>query len=119
MTLKPSKNLSLRTEKELAFFLEYNTIPLTQALWEWIALQGKIGTEIEIDLKDFEKFTDKHRGSKFARWWMKKKFHWLVNNRIVQIVKEFSSVAYRVILRPFDWLKPRKKNSQNHLQNSN
>ncbi|MBD2167114.1 hypothetical protein H6G04_22245 [Calothrix membranacea FACHB-236] len=119
MTLNPSQKLSPRTEKELAFFLEHNTIPLTQALWEWIAIQGKIGTQIEIDLKDFEEFTNKHRGNKFARWWMKKKFQWLVNKRIIQIIKEFSSTAYRILLRPFNWLKPRKKNSQNHLQNRN
>ncbi|OUL28792.1 hypothetical protein [Nostoc sp. 106C] len=119
MTLKASKTLSPRTEKELAFFLEQNTIPLTQALWEWIALQGKIGTQIEIDLEEFEQFVTKHRGTKFARWWLKKRFKWLINHRIIQVIKEFSSTAYRIVLRPFDWLKPRKKNSQNHLQNCN
>jgi hypothetical protein len=119
MTLKSSKTLSPRTEKELAFFLEYNTIPLTQALWEWIAIQGKIGTETEIDLKDFEKFVAKHRGTKFTRWWMLKRFRWLIQHRVIQVIKEFSNTAYRVVLRPFEWLKPRKKNSQNHLQNSN
>ncbi|BAY08609.1 hypothetical protein [Calothrix sp. NIES-2098] len=119
MTLKASKTLSLRTEKELAFFLEQNTIPLTQALWEWIALQGKIGTQIEIDLRDFEQFVTKHRGTKFARWWLLKRFKWLIQHRVIQVIKEFSSTAYRILLRPFDWLKPRKKNQQNHLQNLN
>lgn len=111
--------LTPRTPEELAFFLKMDSIPLVQALWEWMAIQGKIGTEIEVDLEEFERFTETHRGSKFARWWLKKQFNRLVDNRVIQIVKELKGFAYQLILRPFGWLKPRKKNKQEHLQNIN
>ncbi|XHR81382.1 MAG: hypothetical protein ACFKPT_24675 [Gloeotrichia echinulata GP01] len=114
-----TKKSTFRTAQELAFFLERGTIQLTQAIWEWIALQGELSKEIEIDLKDFERFVSKHRHAPFSHWWVKNRFQWLVDNRIVGVVKSFSATAYRLILRPFSHLVPPKKKSQNHLLNLN
>jgi hypothetical protein len=109
---KPKKTIPW-TEEHNQFCLENRIPPAARILWQWLLMQGE-AEDIEPNLAEFNAWVAKHRGKPYGQQYVKTLFKVLVNNRVVEVVKEFSWKAYRCLLRPLEWLKPLKKQN---LQN--
>lgn len=107
------------TNKHEEFCFENKLPPICRILWQWLLREGMVGTEIEPDLSEFNEWIEKSRGKKYAHHYLKKAFNLLIEKRIVQIIKPFCWKINRILVRPIDWLKPRKKQQKKNLQNSN
>ncbi|NET71771.1 MAG: hypothetical protein F6K62_12805 [Sphaerospermopsis sp. SIO1G2] len=102
------------TQKHDQFCLTNRIPPAGKLLWQWLIREG-LDTEVEPDLSDFQKWVEKHRGTKYAHHYLKKMFQRLVDLRVVQVVKQYSWKIFKLIVRPLEYLKPRKKQKlQNH-----
>ncbi|HLO88744.1 MAG TPA: hypothetical protein VK203_27570 [Nostocaceae cyanobacterium] len=109
------KKLIPWTEAHAEFCLEFGIPPASQNLWRWL-LQFGIG-EAEPDLSEFNAWVAKHRGKPYAHNYLKFIFQVLVDNQVIQVIKQFSWKIYRCVIRPIDWVKPpKKKNLRNHNQ---
>jgi hypothetical protein len=98
-------------------------MPSAQALWRWLITQG-IGKEVEPDLeKEFNAWVKKHRGKGYCRDQIKNAFNQLIEHRVIQLIKQYTWRVVKIVTRPLEWLKPRKKsrhqNKNCDLQPSN
>ncbi|MCM2405308.1 hypothetical protein ACOWPH_14120 [Anabaena sp. PCC 7938] len=97
------------------FCLENKIPPAAKLLWQWLIRQG-INEEVEPDLSEFNTWVEKSRGKGFSHNYLKQMFQILVENRVIQTIKKYSWKIFKLIVRPLEWLKPRRKQK---LQNSN
>lgn len=105
---------TLWTEQHDQFCLKNKIPPAAKLLWQWLIREG-IDQEVEPDLSEFQQWVEKHRGKKYAHNYLKQIFNQLVELRVVQVVKQYSWKIYKLIIRPLEHLKPRKKQKlQNH-----
>ncbi|MBH8576191.1 hypothetical protein I8752_25000 [Nostocaceae cyanobacterium CENA369] len=104
------------TEEHEAFCYQHHIPPAAKSLWQWLIRQGEIASEIEPDLSQFNAWIEKHRGKAYSHNYLKQMFELLLNHRVVQVVKQYSWQIYKLLVRPLDWLKPRR---EKNLQNSN
>lgn len=107
------------TNKHEEFCYENKIPPIAKTLWQWLLSEGMVGTEIEPDLSEFNEWVAKSRGKKYSHEYLKKAFNLLVECRVVQVMKSFCWKIHRILVRPIDWLKPRKKQPKKNLQTSN
>lgn len=117
MTYNTTKNTSHWTDKHTKFQLKNGINHVASTLWKWMLNLGKEGTEIELCLKEFQKYVAKEKGKPFTFWWVKKQFQLLASLRIIHIDKAFGSNWYRIRLRHPSALEPKKAVSKN-LNNS-
>lgn len=113
------KILSLWTDKHDEYCLQEKIPPAAQYLWRWLLREGKVGTEVEPDLKEFNNEIAKKRGNPYSHNYLKEMFNLLCQKRVINIIKTFSWRFHRILVRPLDWLKPRRKKTEKNLQNHN
>ncbi|AFY34884.1 hypothetical protein [Calothrix sp. PCC 7507] len=114
----PQNTLPWTEEHESFCYL--NHIPhAAKILWQWLMRQGEISTEVEPDLSEFNRWVEKSRGKGYSHNYLKQMFNLLVEQRVIQVVKQYSWKIFRLLVRPLDWLKPPKKPREKNLQNSN
>ncbi|MBD2435834.1 hypothetical protein [Nostoc sp. FACHB-110] len=110
------------TEQHDAYCLEQQITPSAQFLWRYLITEG-VGTEVEIDLSDFNKQVAKHRGKPYCRLTLKNALLQLAQHRVVNIIREYTWKVVKIVTRPLDWLKPKKnlqkQNKNYNLQTSN
>ncbi|AFY43750.1 hypothetical protein [Nostoc sp. PCC 7107] len=110
------------TEQNDAFCLENKIAPAAQFLWRYLVAEG-LGTEIEIDLTDFNKQVTKHRGKGYCRLTLKNALAQLEQHRVVNIIRQYTWKIVKIVTRPLDWLNPKKnfphRNQNYNLQPSN
>lgn len=104
------------TEEHEAYCYQHHIPPAAKSLWQWLMRQGVISTEVEPDLSEFNATVAKSRGRGYSHNYLKQMFELLVNHRVIQVIKQYSWKIYKLLVRPLDWLKPRK---EKNLQNSN
>jgi hypothetical protein len=97
------------TEKHEEFCLENRVTPSAKLLWQWLMRQGELGNESEPDLKEFNEWVAKHRGKRYSIPTLKGAFEQLANLRIIYVAKKFTWRIYRLIVRPLEWLFPKKR----------
>ncbi|MBE9214562.1 hypothetical protein IQ247_18125 [Plectonema cf. radiosum LEGE 06105] len=109
MTYNRNKSITHWTYKHEEYCLK-NQIPRSsQLLWEWLLKTGKINTESEPDLKDFNNWIRKHRGKSYCRNTLKSAFNKLVECRVVNLVKQYTWNIVKIVTRPLEYLKPKRK----------
>ncbi|MBD2569701.1 hypothetical protein [Anabaena lutea] len=96
------------TEKHDQFCLKNSIPPAAKLLWQWLIREG-VAEEVEPDLSEFNHWVEKHRGKGYAHNYLKQMFNVLVENRVIQTIKQYSWKVFKLIVRPLEWLKPRKK----------
>ncbi|HLO84909.1 MAG TPA: hypothetical protein VK203_07840 [Nostocaceae cyanobacterium] len=98
------------TSKHDAFCLENRVTPSAKLLWHWLEAlaKGNHDQELEPDLKDFNKWVEKHRGKGFCRLTLKNALAQLIDLRVVDLIKQFTWSIVRIATRPLEWLKPKK-----------
>lgn len=97
------------------FCLKNKIPPAAKLLWQWLIREG-IEEEVEPDLSEFNHWVEKHRGKAYAHNYLKQMFNTLVENRVVQVVRQYSWKIFKLVVRPLEWLKPPKKQK---LHNAN
>lgn len=107
------------TEKHEEFCFEKKIPPAAQKLWQWLLRQGQPDREIEPDLTEFNSWIAKSRGKGYSHEYLKSMFNLLVELRVISVIKDFCWKTKRILIRPLDWLKPRKKKAKKNLQNPN
>ncbi|MDZ8239700.1 MAG: hypothetical protein RMZ69_21550 [Nostoc sp. ChiQUE01a] len=107
------------TEEHEAFCYQHRIPPAAKSLWQWLMRQGVIGEEVEPDLSEFNAWVEKVRGKKYTHNYLKQMFELLQVHRVIQVVKQYSWKIFKLLVRPLQWLKPRKKKREKNLQNSN
>lgn len=118
-TIMPENTLKINllwTEEHESFCYQHHIPPAAKSLWQWLMRQGYIGSEIEPDLSEFNAWVAKSRGKGYSHNYLKQMFELLLGHRVVQVVKQYSWKIYKLLVRPLNWLKPRK---EKNLQNRN
>ncbi|MEH2080213.1 MAG: hypothetical protein V7K89_09420 [Nostoc sp.] len=119
MTQNSFKNNLLWTEEHEAYCYKHHIPPAAKILWQWLIRQGKIASEIEPDLSEFNLWVAKNRGKPYAHNYLKKIFEILVSCRVLQVIKQYSWKRTKLLVRPITWLNPPKKPRAKKLQNHN
>lgn len=104
------------TEEHEAFCYQNRVPPAAKSLWQWLMRQGYIGSEIEPDLSEFNATVAKSRGKAYSHNYLKQMFELLQSHRVIQVIKQYSWKIFKLLVRPLEWLKPRK---EKNLQNNN
>ncbi len=107
MTQNSTKNLNPWTDKHDLFCLENKITPSAQLLWRWLLREGKLGTELEPDLKEFNEWVSKRRGKPYCRPQVKAAFNQLVECRVIVLVKTFTWHLVRIVTRTLADLFPK------------
>jgi hypothetical protein len=107
------------TEEHEAYCYKHRISPAAKSLWQWLIRQGLIGEEIEPDLSAFNGWVAEVRGKGYAHNYLKKIFDQLVEHRVIQVFKQYSWKAFKLLVRPLEWLKPPKKRREKKLHNHN
>ena len=76
---------------------------------EWLIKIGQVNVETEPDLKDFNNWIKRHRGKEYCRNTVKSAFNCLVENRVVNLVKRYTWRIVKIVTRPLEFLKPKRK----------
>lgn len=109
MTKIAKKSINLWTEQHEIFCLENKIPPAAQHLWQWLLRQGNVIEEIEPDLSEFNAWVEKWRGKKYSHNYLKSIFQLLEKLGVISIIKPYSWKIYKLVIRPLEWLFPRKK----------
>ncbi len=118
MTYKTQKSVALWTYKHEEYCLK-NKIPrAAQLLWEWFIKTGKVNIETEPDLKDFNNWIKKNRGKGYCRNTLKSAFNTLVENRVVNLIKKYTWHIVKIVTRPLEYLKPKRKLQKRNIFDS-
>ncbi|WP_174762943.1 hypothetical protein [Anabaena sp. UHCC 0187] len=96
------------TQKHDQFCLKNSIPPAAKLLWQWLTREG-VGEEVEPDLSEFNTWVEKHRGKGYAHNYLKQMFNKLVEVRVVGTIKQYSWKIFKLIVRPLEWLFPRRK----------
>ncbi|MFM2065012.1 MAG: hypothetical protein RLZZ507_4683 [Cyanobacteriota bacterium] len=96
------------TEKHDQFCLKNKIPPAAKLLWQWLIREG-IEEEVEPDLSKFNEWVKKHRGKSYAHNYLKRMFNLLAENRVIQVIKQYSWKIFKLVVRPLEWLTPPKK----------
>jgi hypothetical protein len=96
------------TQQHDQFCLKNSIPPAAKLLWQWLIREG-VAQEIEPDLSEFNHWVEKNRGKGYCHNYLKKMFNLLVEKGVISKIKEFSWKIYRLVVRPLEWLFPRKK----------
>ncbi|MGM3305092.1 hypothetical protein ACSQ6I_03755 [Anabaena sp. WFMT] len=96
------------TEKHDQFCLEKHIPPAAKLLWQWLIREG-VNQEVEPDLSEFNHWVKKFRGKGYGHNYLKQMFNLLVEHRVIQTIKQYSWKVFKLIVRPLEWLFPRKK----------
>ncbi|MBK1990909.1 hypothetical protein A0J48_025940 [Sphaerospermopsis aphanizomenoides BCCUSP55] len=96
------------TEKHDQFCLKNSIPPAAKLLWQWLIREG-VDQEVEPDLSEFNHWVEKHRGKGYAHNYLKQMFNLLVENRVIQVVRQYSWKIFKLLVRPLEWLNPPKK----------
>ncbi|WP_414546078.1 hypothetical protein [Nostoc sp. CCY0012] len=107
------------SEEHDAFCYQHHICPAAKSLWQWLSRQGQISAEIEPDLAEFNAWVKKVRGKEYAHNYLKQIFNQLVENRVIQVVKQYSWKIFKLLVRPLEWLKPLRKKREKKLHNHN
>ncbi len=110
---------NLWTEQHERFCLQNKVPHAAQRLWQWLLWQGNLTEEIEPDLSEFNTWVEKWRGRKYTHNYLKTMFQLLNDLRVISVVKTFSWKIHRLVMRPLDWLNPRKREPKKNLQVDN
>jgi hypothetical protein len=105
------------TEEHDQYCLKNSIPPAAKLLWQWLVREG-LSEEIEPDLSEFQNWVEKHRGKKYAHNYLKQMFELLVEKRVIQVVKKFSWKIFRLLVRPLEWLKPKKEKKLQNRKSS-
>ena len=118
MTHKTQKSISHWTHKHEEYCLK-NQIPrAAQLMWEWLIKKGQVNIETEPDLKDFNKWISRHRGKPYCRNTIKSAFNCLVETRVVNLVKKYTWHVVKILTRPLEYLKPKRKLQKRNIFDS-
>lgn len=105
------------TDKHNAFCLQERLPASTRALWQWLLEQRQEGSsEIEFDLKDFNKWVEKKRGYPLDVKTLKYARDRLIECGVVSWFKQFTWSIWRWVIKPINLLvypvvKPQRKDS--------
>ncbi|MEH2065132.1 MAG: hypothetical protein V7K50_23210 [Nostoc sp.] len=113
------KNALPWTEEHEAFCYKHHICPAAKSLWQWLMRQGVISEEVEPDLSEFNATVAKARGKGYSHNYLKQIFDQLVENRVIQVVKQYSWKIFKLLVRPLEWLKPPRKKREKNLQSHN
>ena len=103
------------TQKHDQYCLKNSIPPAAKLLWQWLIREGA-GEEVEPDLSEFNTWVEKHRGKGYAHNYLKQMFNKLVEAGVIGTIKQYSWKVYKLVVRPLEWLFPRRKQK---LQNPN
>lgn len=93
------------TDKHNEFCLKHKLPASVRALWQWLLEEKQEGkSELEFDLKDFNKWVEKKRGYPFDVKTLKYARDRLMNSEVVCYCKEFTWSVWRWALRPINLL---------------
>ncbi|NJN13169.1 MAG: hypothetical protein HC836_19585 [Richelia sp. RM2_1_2] len=102
-------SISHWTYKHDEYCLKNSLPPAAKLLWQWLLKKG-INTEVEPDLKEFNKWVAKHRSSgAYCRNTLKDAFNKLVECRAINLVRKYTWNIVKIVTRPIEYLKPKKK----------
>ncbi|NJN13236.1 MAG: hypothetical protein HC836_18045 [Richelia sp. RM2_1_2] len=97
------------TYKHDEYCLENGITPSAKLLWQWLVKKGYVSQEI-IDLKEFNGWVAKHRlKGAFSNKALKLAFNKLIECRAINLLKGYTWNIVKIITRPIEYLKPRKK----------
>ncbi|WP_414544302.1 hypothetical protein [Nostoc sp. CCY0012] len=105
------------SEEHDAFCYQHHICPAAKSLWQWLSRQAQISAEIEPDLAEFNNWVAKVRGKGYSHNYLKHIFNQLVENRVIQVVKQYSWKIFKLLVRPLEWLKPPRKKREKKLHN--
>uniref|UniRef100_UPI0039C74EDB hypothetical protein n=1 Tax=Nodularia chucula TaxID=3093667 RepID=UPI0039C74EDB len=100
--------MTIWTEKHDQFCLKNHIPPAAKLLWQWLIREG-VNQEVEPDLSEFNHWVEKHRGKGYAHNYLKQMFNILVENRVIHTIKQYSWKIFKLLVRPLEYLKPRRK----------
>ena len=93
------------TDKHNEFCLKHKLPASVRALWQWLLEEKQQGrSEIEFDLKDFNKWVTKKRGYPFDPKTLKYARDRLMNSEVVCYCKEFTWSVGRWAIKPINLL---------------
>jgi hypothetical protein len=96
------------TEEHDQFCLKNHIPPAAKLLWQWLIREG-VNQEVEPDLSEFNSWVERFRGKGYAHNYLKQMFQILVEHRVIQTIKQYSWKIFKLLIRPLEYLKPRKK----------
>ncbi|AFY54641.1 hypothetical protein Riv7116_2110 [Rivularia sp. PCC 7116] len=118
MTQSRNKSISQWTYKHDEFCLQNSISPAAKLLWQWLIKKGYIG-ESEPDLKDFNKWVSRNRSKgAYCRNTLKDAFNKLVESRAINLVKKYTWNIVKIVTRPIEYLKPKKKLQKRNIFDS-
>jgi len=94
------------TDKHNAICLKKRLSPSAKLLWQWLVEEGE--GEREPDLKDFNTWVQKHRGSPYHRDTLKIAWNQLIDAEVIIPEKKFTWRIWRVVVRSLESLFPKK-----------
>lgn len=111
MTLNSKKSVPLKTDwtkKHDEFCLANNLPPAAKLLWEWLKRLGEV-EETEPNLDEFNDWVKRYRGKGYCRPTLKNALAKLIDCGVVNLVRQYTWKIVKIVTRPLDWLKPKKK----------
>ena len=100
------------TKKHDELLTRFNLRPSTGQLWRWInrKIKSDTSTELEIDLKQFNKWIAKHRGKGYARKTLKDSINQLfeLTDGLFIELKKITWYYYKIIVRPLSFVSEKK-----------
>ena len=97
------------TEKHDEFCLKNKFYPSSKLLWQWLLRQGRLYTEIEPDLVEFNQWVKKHRGNGYCRVMLKKALEQLIESKAIDLVKRYTWRIVKLTTKPLSALKTKIK----------
>jgi hypothetical protein len=116
---KPVRRVTAWTKKHDELCLKYKIPSSAQKLWHWLIRYGQVGKRIEPSLKEFNDWIEPERGKPFCQKQLKNAFNKLVECKLVKLVKKYSWHEFKLIIKPLDWLEPRKNTSEKKSDSEN
>jgi hypothetical protein len=117
---KPTRRVTTWTKKHDELCLKYKIPSSAQKLWHWLICYGQVGKRIEPSLKEFNDWIETERGKPFCQKQLKNAFNKLLECKLLKLVKKYSWHEFKLIIKPLDWLEPRKRvpEKKSDFQNS-
>jgi hypothetical protein len=109
---KPVRRVTAWTKKHDELCLKYKIPSSAQKLWHWLICYGPIGKRIEPSLKEFNAWIESQRAKPYCQKQLKNAFNKLLECKLLKLVKKYSWHEFKLIIKPLDWLEPRKNASE-------
>lgn len=110
-------NTNFWTQKHQELCLKYGIKAAYQQFWYWLINYAKPGKVIEITLHEFNAWVEKQTGESLSQRHLKNLIKRLLDFGLVKLLKKYNWHEFKLIIKPIEWLEPRKIQAEQKSEN--